>query len=58
MIEVKYVGIRDLIGRGIFRAVLRTEPLNGSDMIIVGYILSIKSEVDKEERYKVRYVSG
>ena len=56
-IEVKQDEIRDLISRGTFRAVLRTEHLDGANMITAGYVLAIKSEEDKEDIHKARCVA-
>ena len=58
MIEAKYAEIRDLINRGTFRAILRTELPYGANLIIARCFLAIKSDEDKEERYKARYVAG
>ena len=58
MIEAKYAEIRDLINRGTFRAILRIELPNGANPITERYFLAIKSEEDKEERNKERYVVG
>ena len=58
MIEAKYAKIHNLISRGTFRAVLRTELPNGANMITARYVLLIKSNEDKEERYKARYIAG
>ena len=58
MIEDKYEDTRDLISRGTFRAVLRTELPGGASMIIARYVLGIKSSEYKEERFKARYVAG
>ena len=58
IIEAKYSEIRDLINRGNFLAVLRTELPDGTNLITAGYVLAIKSDEDKEERYKRRYVAS
>ena len=49
MIEAKYAEIRDLVNRGTFRAVLRTELPDGANLITARYVLAIKSDEDKEE---------
>ena len=54
MMKAKQSEIRDLINRGTFRAVLRTEFPNGANMITVRYVLVIKSEEDNGDRYKAR----
>ena len=58
MIEAKHTEIRDLISRGTFQAVLRTELPDGANMITTIHVLEIKSNEDKEEIYKARYVVG
>ena len=58
MIGANYAEIRDLINRGIFRAVLRTELPDGANLIVARFFLAIKSDEDKEERYKERYIFG
>ena len=58
MIEAKYAEIRDLIKRGTFRAVLRAELSDSANLITSRYVLAIKSEENKEERNKARYVAG
>ena len=58
MTEARYAEIRDLINRGTFRSVLRAELPDGANLITARYVLAIKSDEDKEERYKERYVSG
>ena len=57
MIEAKYAEIRDIVNRGIFRAVLRAELPYGANLITERYMLSIKSDEDKEDRCKAEYVS-
>ena len=58
MTAAKYSEIRDLIKRGRFQAVLRTELPDSANMITARYLLAIKSSEDKEERYKARYAAG
>ena len=58
MIESKYVEIRFLVYKNKFRAMLRTELPDGANLITAIYVHAIKSDKDKEERYKARYVSG
>ena len=58
MMEAKYAGMRDLINRGTFRADLITRLTDVANLITARYVLAIKSEEDKEERYKERYVTG
>ena len=55
MIKAKYAEIRDLINTVTFRAALRDELSDGANLITVRYVLAIKSDDDKEERYKARY---
>ena len=50
--------MRDLINRGTFRAVLRTEMPDGANLITARYVPAIKSDEDEEERYKERCVTG
>ena len=57
MIEVKHAEILNLFYRGTFRVVLRTELPDGANLITTRYVLAIKSDEDKEERYKARHVS-
>ena len=57
IIEIKQKEIRDLISRGTFSEALRTELPDGANMITAGYVLAMKSEGGKEERYKARYVA-
>ena len=57
MIEAKFAEIQDLFNEGSFQDVLRTEAPYGTTLITARYILAIKSDEDKEERYKARYVS-
>ena len=57
MIEAKYAEIRGLF-KGNFRAVLRTELRNRANLITARYVLYIKSDEDKEERYNARTVAG
>ena len=54
--ESKYAEIRDMVNGGNFRAVLRTKLPDGANLITAIYVLSIKSDKDKEEKYKARYV--
>ena len=58
MIEAKFAKIQDLVTRGTFRTVLRTELLDGANMITARYIIAKKSDENKEERYKAIYVAG
>ena len=58
MMDAKYAKIRDLINRGTFRAVLRIELHECENMITTRYVLRIKSNEDKEERYKAIYVAS
>ena len=58
IIENKYAEIQDQDNRGIFQAVLRTELSDDASLITTRYVIFIKSDEDKEERYKARYVSG
>ena len=58
MIEAKYAEIRDMVNRGTFRAVLKTELQYYANLITARYVLAIKSDEYKEERYKARYVAG
>ena len=48
--------MRGLVIRDTFRAVLRTEPPDGANMITARYVLSIKLDEDNEDTYKARYV--
>ena len=57
MIGTKYAEIRYLFNRSTFRAVLKVELPDGANLIITIYILAIKSDKDKEDRYKARYVA-
>ena len=57
MMKAKQSEIRDIINRGSFRAVLRTELLNVVNMITARYVLAIESEEDKEDRTKSKYVA-
>ena len=57
-IEAKYAEIRDLVNKDAFRAVLRTQLPDGENLITARYVFAIKSDEDKEERYKARYVAG
>ena len=50
MIEAKYVGIWNLVNRGIFWAVLRTELPEGANLITAIYVFAIKSDENKKER--------
>ena len=56
--EAKYAEIRDLVNRGTFGTVLKTELPYGANLITARHVISIKSDEDKEERYKARYVFG
>ena len=56
MIQDKYAEIRDLVNGGTFRAVFRAELPDGTNLITTRHALAIKSDEDKEERYKTRYV--
>ena len=58
MIEAKYAEILDLVNRCTFRAVFIAELPDGANLITVRYVVSIKSDEYKEERYKARYISG
>ena len=58
MIEAIYAEIQDLVNRGTFQAFLRTELPDGANLITARYVLSIKSEENKEERYNAIYVTG
>ena len=57
MIEAKHAEIRDLVIRGTLRAVLRTKLPDGENLITAKYVRAIKSDEDKEERDKARYVA-
>ena len=57
MMEIKYAEIRDLVNRDTFRAVLRTELLDGANLITARNVLTTKSDEDKGEQYKARYVA-
>ena len=48
MIEAKYAEIRDIGTRGTFRAVLRTELLDGAYIITARYVLAINQIKIKE----------
>ena len=54
MIEAKYAEIQDLNYRGSCRAVLKTKLPDDANMITAGYVLSIKSDEDREEKYRTR----
>ena len=41
-----------------FEPALRNELPAGSNLITERYVLAIKSDEDREERYKARYVAG
>ena len=56
--ETKYGELRDLINIATIPAVLKTELPDGANLITARYVLSIKSDKYKEERYKARYVAG
>ena len=58
MIETKYAEVRDLISRGTLRAVLGTELPDCANLITARYVLDIKSDEDKKERYKAIYDAG
>ena len=49
--------MQDLVNRGTFRAVLRTELPDDANHIAARYVLAIKSDEDKEERKTERYVA-
>ena len=57
MIETLYAEMRDLTKRITFRASLKPELPDGENLITAGYILSIESEEDKEERYRANHVA-
>ena len=42
MIEAKYAEIQDLVNRGTFRAVLRTELPDSASLIAARYVIGIK----------------
>ena len=48
MIEAKYAGIRDLVNRGNYRAVLRTELSDGEILITARNVFAIKSDEDQK----------
>ena len=58
MIKAKYFEIRGLINRDIFRAIPRTDLLDGVRKMTARCFLAIKSDEDKEERCEARYVVG
>ena len=58
MLEAKYAEIRDMVNRSTFRAVLRAEFPDGTNLITGRHVLAIKSDEDKEERYQARCVTG
>ena len=54
MNEAKYAEIRDLGNRGTFRAVLRAEMPDSTNLITARYDRAINSDENKHERYKAR----
>ena len=50
--------MRYLVNRSTFRAVLRAMLPYGTNLIRARYTVSIKSDENKEERYKTRNVAG
>ena len=54
----KYAEIRDLDNRGTFRAVLKAELPDSVNVITARYVFAIKTDEDKEEWYKARYLAG
>ena len=55
MVGAKYAEIRDLVTRSTFRAALRAELPDSTNFMTAGYVLSIKSNEDVEERYEEIY---
>ena len=58
MNKSKHAEIQYLIGRGTFRAVLKSEVADRTNMKNAGYILTIPSSEDKEERYGTIHMTG
>ena len=58
IIETEYTEIQDLVNKGTYRIVLRTELPDDASLITARYIISIKSGEEKEERYNVKYIIG
>ena len=58
MVEAKYAKIRDPMNRGIFRDALGTELPYDVNLITPRYFFALKSDEDKGERFKARYVVG
>ena len=48
--------VQDLLQRGTFKVILRTELSDGANASTVRFILTIKSNPDEEIEYKSRYV--
>ena len=57
-IEVKLAEISDLINRGTFRAVIRTELSGSASMITARSVQTIKSREYKRGTCEARYVAG
>ena len=58
MIEAKYAEKQNMANRGTFRGVLGTEVPDGASLITTRYVFALKSDKDKEGRYKAGYVAG
>ena len=52
MIVSRYAGIRDMINRGIFRALLRIEQPDSAHMRTVRHMIAIKSNQDKKKEIR------
>ena len=58
MNEAKRKGIREILRRGTFTAVLTEEIPSDANVIPGRFVLDIKSNIDGEIKYKVRFVVG
>ena len=57
MFEAKYSESGDLICRGTFKVILKQEVPEGANVLTAQFVLAIKSTVDGEIKFKVRYVA-
>ena len=58
MEQAKRAEVQELLKRGTFKVILRSELPNGANAITARFVLAIKSNADEKVKYKARYVMG
>ena len=58
MREAKRAEVQELLKRGTFKEIFRSEVPNGANVLSARFVLAIKSNADGMIKYKARYVMG